>query len=47
MYRTVNGYLNTYELDEERQELNHHRPQWLEDDESDDIIFEDSLYGVI
>ena len=47
MKRTINGFLNTYELDEEREDLNNHRPYWLEDDDGDDIIFEGTLYGVI
>lgn len=24
-----------------------HKPLWLEDDDSDDLIFEDALYGVV
>jgi hypothetical protein len=24
-----------------------HPPRWLEDDDSDDIIYEDALYGVV
>jgi hypothetical protein len=42
----INGFLNCYELDELRQEQEHY-PNWLENDESDNIIFEDALYGVI
>jgi hypothetical protein len=42
----VNGFLNCYELDELRQDLND-RPHWLENDDSDDLMFDDALYGVI
>ena len=42
----VYGFLNCYELDELRQQEEHY-PQWLENDDSDDLIFEDALYGVI
>ena len=45
----INGFLNCYELDEQRQQQQpeKHYPNWLENDESDDLIFEDALYGVI
>jgi hypothetical protein len=42
----ANGFLNCYELDELRQDLENH-PKWLENDDSDDLIFDDALYGVI
>jgi hypothetical protein len=43
------GFINCYELDELRQhqQPERHYPEWLENDESDDLIFEDALYGVI
>lgn len=54
MKRTTNGFLNTYELDEWYQRMedkayedDNHRPYWLEDDDGDDLIFDDALYGVI
>jgi len=40
------SFLNCYERDELRQDLDNY-PKWLEDDNSDDLIFEDALYGVI
>ena len=38
----INGFLNCYELDEQRQQQQpeKHYPNWLENDESDDLIFE-------
>lgn len=42
----INGFLNSYELDELRQDLDNY-PKWLEGDDDDDIIFEDALYGVV
>jgi hypothetical protein len=48
MYHTTNGFLNCYELDEQRQaQSEEHYPYWLENDESDDLIYDDALYGVI
>ena len=35
--KTINGFLNCYELDELRQ-LENHYPEWLENDESDDLV---------
>ena len=46
MNKLSTGFLNCYELDELRQDLDD-RPRWLEGDESDDLIFDDALYGVI
>lgn len=44
----INGFLNCYELDELREsQKDEHYPYWLEDDNSDDLIFDDALYGVI
>jgi hypothetical protein len=46
--KTTNGFLNSCELDEQRQaETETHYPYWLENDESDDLIFDDALYGVV
>jgi len=46
--KTTYGFLNCYELDEQRQaETETHYPYWLENDESDDLIFDDALYGVV
>jgi hypothetical protein len=43
-----NYFLNTYELDELLQSQQEtHYPSWLEDDETDDVVFDDALYGVI
>ena len=49
---TNGAFLNCYELDElrERQadaKIDPHYPHWLEDDDSDDLIFNDALYGVV
>jgi hypothetical protein len=41
-------YLNTYELDELMQsQPEPHYPTWLEDDDTDNVIYNDALYGVI
>jgi hypothetical protein len=46
--KTTNGFLNSCELDEQRQaETETHYPYWLENDDSDDLIYDDALYGVI
>jgi hypothetical protein len=46
--KTTNGFLNWYELDEQLQaELEAHYPYWLENDDSDDVIYDDALYGVV
>lgn len=59
MNHTTTGFLNTYELDEWYQRMedkayehiadddDKHRPYWLEDDETDNLIFDDALFGVI
>ena len=39
-------FLNCYEMDELCQQEEHY-PRWLENDDSDSIIYEDALYGVI
>lgn len=43
---TSSKFLNCYELDELYEAAKHH-PYWLENDESDDVIYDDALYGVI
>ena len=56
--KTTNGFLNCYELDEwytlmqdkaydNISNNDDHYPYWLENDESDDLIFDDALYGVV
>ena len=46
--KTYSYFLNCYESDEQRQsDAEEHYPYWLENDDSDDIIFDDALYGVI